>query len=278
MGIHTIQDLLPLVEKPSRYLGTETNRIEKKDTAIQLSVALAFPDMYEIGTSHFGLQILYHTLNRHPKIAAERVFAPDVDMAAHLHKYGLPLASLETRKPLKRFDIIGFSLLYEMNYTNVLLMLALSGIPFHAGDRDERFPMIIAGGPITVNPEPLVDFFDAMVIGDGENAILELADVWMQWKADGTGDKNRLLNGWSEIQGVYIPSFFEMFYDENGFQRIRSRCGGSGKIKRAVVSDLDQAPFPDAPVVPYGRPVHDRLRLEVSRRVARVDAGSARPG
>ena len=265
MSIHTIQDLLPLVEMPSRYLGTETNRVEKREAGIRLSVALAFPDLYEIGTSHFGLQILYHILNRHPEIAAERVFAPGVDMAAHLHKNGLALASLESRKPLKRFDIIGFSLLYEMNYTNVLLMLALSGLPFYARDRDESFPLIIAGGPCTVNPEPVAEFFDAMVIGDGESTIMAIAEVWLQWKAEGSGDKDRLLNGWSAIQGVYIPAFFEPVYDKDGFQRIRNGNTGSERIKRAVLADLDRAPFPDAPVVPYGRPVHDRLRLEISR-------------
>ena len=172
MSIRTIQDILPLVEQPSRYLGTEINVIKKDHNTVQLRIALAFPDMYEIGTSHFGLQILYHILNRHKDIAAERVFAPGLDMAACLKSAEVPIVSLESQQPLKQFDIIGFSLLYELNYTNVLYMLELAKIPFLAGERDLSYPLIIAVGPCACNPEPVADFLDAMVVGDGENGII----------------------------------------------------------------------------------------------------------
>jgi len=256
---------LPLVEKPSRYLGSEINRIVKDHEDIRLQVALAFPDLYEIGTSHFGIQILYHILNGQADIAAERVFTPGLDMVSQLRKTGNPLTSLETQKPLKQFDMLGFSLLYEMNYTNVLLMLTLSGIPFFTRQRDLSFPMIVGGGPCTVNPEPVSDFFDAMVIGDGETVILSMAREMIHWKEGGRRDKDDLLNKWSKIEGVYIPAFYKASYDASGFQELRPVNAGAENIKRAIVPDLDTAPFPDAPLVPFGKPIHDRLRLEISR-------------
>ena len=191
MNITTIQDILPLIEKPSRYLGSEINIIKKDLSKVALRFALVFPDLYEIGTSHFGMQILYHILNNHPEIAAERVFAPGVDMEAYLRSSGLPLFSLESHAPVNRFDILGFSLLYELNYTNMLNILDLAGLPFRADQRDESHPVIIAGGPCTCNPEPVAEFFDAMVIGDGEHVILELSQMWLQWKADLSKDKTQ---------------------------------------------------------------------------------------
>ena len=165
MSIKSVQDLLSLVEKPSRYLGTEVNTVRKDPAAVRLHLALAFPDMYEIGTSHFGMQILYHILNEHSDIAAERVFAPAPDMTAQMKQHQQPLCSLETRTPLKAFDIIGFSLLYELNYTNILSMLELAGIAFLSRERTDGTPLVIAGGPCTCNPEPVAELFDAMVIG-----------------------------------------------------------------------------------------------------------------
>ncbi|MCF8068544.1 MAG: TIGR03960 family B12-binding radical SAM protein [Desulfobacterales bacterium] len=265
MQTKTIQDLLPLVEQPSRYLGREFNTITKDYNKVDLSIVLAFPDLYEIGTSHFGLQILYHILNSHKKIAAERVFAPADDMAALLKSSSVPLSTLETAKPLTDFDIIGFSLLYELNFTNILLILDLAGIPFLATERDDSFPVIIAGGPCTSNPEPVADFFDAMVIGDGEQVIVDMADVWLEWKKSASGSRVDLLKAWSNIRGVYIPSFFTPSYDENGFQTVTPQNESYGKVKRAIVSDLNNISFPDRPIIPFGKPVHDRLRLEVSR-------------
>ena len=265
MSTNTIQELLALIEKPSRYLGSEINAVKKDPQGVKLRFALAFPDLYEIGTSHFGLQILYHILNRRPEIAAERVFAPATDLEDRLRQGRIPLFSLESQTPLNRFDIIGFSLLYELNYTNILTMLELSGIPPLAGDRDRSHPLVVAGGPCTCNPEPVADFFDAIVVGDGEQVVLELARTWLEWKDAGAGDRTVLLKMWSAIEGVYIPAFFEARYDAEGFQTVAPRIPGHTSVKRAVVADLDAAPFPVKPVIPFGKPVHDRLRLELSR-------------
>jgi radical SAM family uncharacterized protein/radical SAM-linked protein len=265
MSIKTIEDILPLVEKPSRYLGGEINQIKKDPDSVKLHFALAFPDLYEIGTSHFGMQILYHILNRHADIAAERVFAPGVDLEVRLRSAGLPLFSLESRRPLNRFDIIGFSLLYELNYTNMLTILELAGIPFYAAQRDNTHPIIIAGGPCTCNPEPVADFFDAIIVGDGESVIMELAQSWMACRKNTRPDKEALLKRWSRIEGVYIPAFFEPQYDACGFQTLVPRYPDYTHVTRTIVADLDQVPFPEKPIVPYGRPVHDRLRLEVAR-------------
>lgn len=265
MSIRSIQDILPLVEQPSRYLGSEVNAIKKDHEKVKLRMALAFPDLYEIGTSHFGLQILYHILNRQKDIAAERVFAPGLDMAAHLASADIPIASLESQTPLNKFDIIGFSLLYELNYTNILSILELAKIPFFASERDLSHPLIIAGGPCTCNPEPVAELFDAMVVGDGEDVIIEMARIWIEWKARGGGGKETFLEQWSMLEGVYIPAFFEPEYDERGFQSLSPRFGHYQKVKRTVIDDLNRAPFPDMPIIPFGKPVHDRLRLEVSR-------------
>ncbi|MGD2268883.1 MAG: TIGR03960 family B12-binding radical SAM protein [Desulfobacterales bacterium] len=261
----SIQDILPFVEQPSRYLGTEINTIKKDPAAVRLHIALAFPDLYEIGTSHFGLSILYHVLNRRKEIAAERVFAPGLDMEARLRSANHPLVSLESQLPLREFDIVGFSLLYELNYTNILNILDLSKIPFYASQRNNAHPLIIAGGSCTCNPEPVADVFDAMVIGDGEDVILEMSDVWLQWRKDGDNDKETLLKQWSELPGVYIPAFFETRMNGAGFQTVKPRFSNYTRVLRAIASRLDQAPFPDAPVVPFGKPIHDRLRLEISR-------------
>jgi radical SAM family uncharacterized protein/radical SAM-linked protein len=260
-----IQNILPLVEKPSRYLGSEINVIKKDPNRVKLKMVLAFPDLYDIGTSHFGMQILYHLLNRHPDIVAERVFAPGIDLAARLKNSGVPLFSLESKEPLNRFDIIGFSLLYELNYTNILSILDLAAIPFLGVDRDNSHPLIIAGGPCMCNPEPVADFFDAIVVGDGETVIMELAKAWIQWREDTTRDRVSLLRRWSQIEGIYIPSFFEPRINDCGFQTLNARYADVSRVKRAILADLDKVPFSENPIIPFGNPVHDRLRLEVSR-------------
>lgn len=265
MTLNSIDDILPLVEKPSRYLGSETNAIKKDLHSAALRFALVFPDLYEIGTSHFGLQILYHILNSHPDIAAERVFAPGLDMESHLRSSDLPLFSLESHAPVDQFDIIGFSLLYELNFSNVLNLLDLAGLPFRTDQRNDSHPLIIAGGPCTCNPEPMADFFDAMVVGDGERVIVELAESWLQWKSAGPVDKHDLLKQWAAIEGVYIPAFFEMRKNSRGVKTLKPCNPHYTGVRRAIAADLDRLPFPDRPIVPYGKPVHDRLRLEVSR-------------
>ena len=219
----SIQEILPLVEKQSRYLGFETNVIKKDPDSVKLRIALAFPDLYEIGTSHFGLQILYHILNREDYISAERVYTPAADMEKKLRSCGQEIFTLESKDPLKTFDIIGFSLLYELNYTNILTILDLAGIPFFAKDRDESYPVLIGGGPCTCNPEPVAEFFDVIVIGDGEEVIIQISETWVKWKASESNDKSDLLKSLSKITGVYIPSFFEPEYDRSGFQTLKPK-------------------------------------------------------
>ncbi|MEW5908204.1 MAG: TIGR03960 family B12-binding radical SAM protein [Thermodesulfobacteriota bacterium] len=264
-----LQQILPFLEHPSRYLGTEINARRKKGSDAVLHIALAFPDLYEIGTSHFGMQILYHILNASPDIIAERVFMPAPDMIGYLKQEQIPLMTLESKRPICRFDIIGFSLLYELNYTNLLAMLDLGKIPFYSRERSEEHPFVIAGGPCTCNPEPMADFFDAMVIGDGEKTLMAMATLWMEWKREGKKQKELLLNRWSGIEGVYVPNEFRVRYDPNRFQILEKSSSYHGddkkKIIRAIVSTLDDSDFPKHPVVPFGKPVHDRLRLEIAR-------------
>lgn len=265
MDYKNTQEILPFVEKPSQYLGGETNTVRKDRNDMAVSFCLAFPDLYEIGTSHFGMQILYHILNREPDISAERVFAPAKDMESCLRRHGVPLPSLENQTPLSEFDIVGFSLLYELNYTNILTILDLGGISFYSSERSNEDSFIIAGGPCTVNPEPVAAFFDAMVIGDGEQAVLKIARAYSEWKKDGSRDRYKMLNTWSEIEGVYIPSFFNATYNQNGLQTTEARSKTDARVKRTLSDTLENSAFPVAPVVPFGRPVHDRLRLEIAR-------------
>ncbi len=269
MAPKAFQDLLGFVEQPSRYLGTEINRCLKDPAEVRLHMALAFPDVYEIGMSHFGIQILYHILNKDPRIFAERVFAPGEDLARQLLATGQPLGTLETQTPLHALDILGFSLLYELNYTNVLYLLELGKIPFLSKKRKDQDPLVIAGGPCMCNPEPVADLFDAIVVGEAETVIAKLSQAWLKWKTEGDGRRETILNLWSEIEGVYIPSFFEPVYDDLGFQRLKPRFARQASpekvVRRAVVADLERALFPVDPVVPYGKPVHDRLRLEIAR-------------
>ena len=250
---------LAKVRKPSQYLGTEINSIHKDWESAMVRVALVFPDLYEVGMSHLGLAILYHILNSREEFLAERAFAPDTDLEALLRDRKHPLLSLESGRPLKDFDIIGFTLPYELCYTNILTVLDTAGIPFYAGDRDGDWPLIIGGGACTVNPEPVADFFDAFLVGDGEEAITEIAETYRRWK-EGGGDKSGLLTDLSRIQGIYVPSFFNM-----GRESTESSAPDRAMIKRRVLGDLDGAPYPLSPVIPYAKPVHDRISLEISR-------------
>ncbi|OQY00350.1 MAG: B12-binding domain-containing radical SAM protein [Desulfobacteraceae bacterium 4572_130] len=269
--MHTFQEILPFVNMPTRYIGDEINSIKKDFTEIKLKFALAFPDLYEIGTSHFGMQILYTILNQNKYIAAERFFTPAPDMEKLLERKQIPLLSLESKINLKDFDIIGFSLLYELNFTNILTMLNLSKIPFYAEKRDETFPLIIGGGPCAFNPEPLADFFDAFVVGDGEDVILKIADIFIQWKKNGDGRKKTILKLLSNIDGVYIPCFFIPTFNKlfnsnkHGIQILEPKFSFYTKVKKACLPNISQSFVPINPIVPFAKPVHDRLRLEIAR-------------
>lgn len=263
------QYILNRVQTPTRYSGNEINTVKKDLSQVDLTFALAFPDLYEIGTSHFGLQILYSILNNREDIAAERFFAPAPDMEALMREKKVPCLSMETRTPLDQFDIIGVSLLYELNFTNILTLFDLSGIPFYADQRDDTFPLIIAGGPCAFNPEPLADFFDAFVIGDGEQVITRVADAVIAFKKQGDGKKKTLLRILSRIEGVYVPSFFTVSRDGEGHQVLTPLYEDHSLIRRAILTELTVEDFPISPIVPFGKPVHDRLRLEIARGCSR---------
>ncbi len=260
-----IAGLLPFVSRPSRYLGNEVNSFHKDPKKAGLKFALAFPDAYEVGMSHIGLQILYSILNSRDEIACERVFAPWIDMEAILRDRGLPLVSLESGTPLRDFDVVGFSLQYELSFTNVLTMLELSSIPLLANERDEHDPIILAGGPCTFNPEPVADFFDAIFIGEGEEAILEISDTILRWKKT-RGDRGTLLREMSKVPGVYIPSFFDVRYNpDNTVAEIRPLAGEAGHIEKRIIGDLDAVAYPTRPALPFTKVIHDRLTVEVAR-------------
>lgn len=244
-------------------MGGEMGSICKQ--AAELRFALAFPDVYEVGMSHLGLRILYHVLNQVEGIAAERVFAPWPDMEAQLKESEDSLTTLESGTPLAKCDIIGFTLQYELSYTNIVNMLRLSGIPLLACERGDTLPLIIAGGPCAYNPEPLAPFLDAVLLGDGEEAVLEIAVAVLAAKAAGE-DKAQLLERLTAIEGIYVPSLFEPRYHPDGtMSGITAFKPGYSSVRRRFLSDLDSAPYPTAPVVPFMKTVHDRVAVEIAR-------------
>lgn len=262
----TLDSLLMRVEKPARYIGGELYSVVKEPDGISTRFAFAFPDMYEIGMSYLGLQIIYHILNKEEKVACERVFAPAPDMEEQMRKAGLPLYTLETKTPLLEMDIVGFTLQYEMSFTNILNMLNLANIPVKAEDRDERFPLIAAGGPCACNPEPLADFIDFFLLGDGEESLPELCRIHRQWKERG-GTKREFLLEIVKLKGVYVPSFYEPQYDENGRLTSMKKTEETAPdcIEKRIVEDMDTVEFPMHNIVPLISVVHDRAVVEIFR-------------
>ena len=256
--------LLMEVEKPARYMGGEWNMVKKEGENFRF--ALCFPDVYEIGMSHMGSRILYHVLNEMEGVACERCFCPWSDMEARLRREGMPLFSLENRLPLGSFDIVGFSLLYEMCYNNILTMLELSRIPFLAKERGEDMPLILAGGPCAVTPEPLAEIVDAVIVGDGEEAEPEIVEAVRASKAAGES-KRQLLLRLSAIEGVYIPSFYEANYTPEGkFAGLaKLEPAAPDTVRRRILKDLEHAPYMGRQLVPAMQIVHDRVAVEVMR-------------
>jgi len=262
------QEMLQAVEKPARYTGGEWNTQPKDSAAVLCRIALAMADVYEVGMSNLGLKILYEILNRRDDVAAERVYAPWLDMEEEMRRRGVPLFSLETFREISSFDVIGFSLQYELLITNTLNMLDLAGIPLHAAERAEAHPFVIGGGPCVYNTEPIADFFDFFVLGDGEEIVAEVCDALIAWKKAGRPDGRRgFLRRAARISGVYVPSFYAPEYDAAGmFTGLRVLDeAASPQIYRRVAKDLDATPFLEKPVVPYLGIVHDRLMLELFR-------------
>jgi radical SAM family uncharacterized protein/radical SAM-linked protein len=258
-----LDDILSGVERPFRYIGGEWNEVVKDHAAVDLKFALAFPDVYEIGMSHLGYRILYPRLNAREDTAAERVFCPWPDMADSLRRHRRPLATLETGTPLGRMDVVGFSLQYEMTFTNVLEMLDLAGIPLRSADRGEGDPLVVAGGPVVFNCEPLADFLDFVFIGDGEELVPEFLDRLRELKRAGAPRAERI-RALAAIEGIYAPALYDL-EEANGLVIPSGSRSAPYPVKRRILMDLDRFPFPDRIVVPHGEIVHDRVSIEIMR-------------
>jgi len=260
-----IQRILPAVQKPARYTGGEYNEIKKELSDVRVRVAFCFPDTYEIGMSNVGMRILYGVMNEMDGVWCERVFAPWGDMEAEMRKHHLPLWALESQDPILDFDMIAFTIGYEMAYSNVLNMMNLAGIPLHARDRKGLKGIVFAGGVCTFNPEPLADFFDFFSLGEGEESTVEIVALYDRAKAEDWSKEQFLLEV-AKIPGVYVPSFYAHEYNEDGtLARIVPLNGAPEKITKRIVEDLDNAYWPTKMIVPSTEIVHDRANLEVFR-------------
>ncbi|MCI0409462.1 MAG: TIGR03960 family B12-binding radical SAM protein, partial [Acidobacteria bacterium] len=267
MSIHSeaIERILPRVQKPARYIGGEWNSVVKDLSTVDIRMALAFPDSYELGMSHLGLRILYSLLNSRPGVWAERVFCPWLDMEAELRRERVPLTTLESETPLREFHVVGFSLQYELNYTNILTMLHLGGIPLFTADRKEDDPLIIGGGSMACNPEPLADFFDCILVGDGEELVLDFLAKLRSLRRSGASRADTLRE-LSTVEGVYVPSLYETAPDPSTrFLLPLPTPGAPFPVKRRILYDIDRYPFPDDVVVPFNEIVHDRVSVEIMR-------------
>lgn len=259
------EKLLPLVQKPGRYTGGELNSVIKNPKDVDIRFAFCFPDTYEIGMSHLGMKILYSLLNKREDTWCERVFAPWVDMEELMRKNNVPLFALESSDEIKDFDVIGFTLQYELCYTNVLNMLDLAGVPVRSADRKSLTPLVIGGGPCVCNAEPIADFFDLTLPGEGEEVLNELMDLFKEYKKKGA-DKEEFLKAAAEIEGVYVPSFYEFSYnDDNTIKGVTSSNGAPERVKKRIISDLDTVFYPESFVVPFIDIVHDRAVEEIFR-------------
>ena len=260
-----LERILPRVQKPARYVGGEYNAVMKDKAQVDLRFAFCFPDTYEIGMSNLGYRILYGALNEMPGVWCERAFAPWTDMEAEMRAAGLPLYALESGDPVGEFDIIGFSVGYEMAYTAMLNMLDLAGLPLRGEDRTALTPLVIAGGTAMYNAEPVADFIDMALIGEGEELLPEVVALCRRAKAEGW-DKPRLLRAAAQIQGVYVPSLYDVDYKEDGTVRaITARDGAPERVVKRVVHHMDRAYYPAKTIVPSTEIVHDRVTLEVFR-------------
>lgn len=258
-------DILFKVEKPARYIGGELNEIIKDPKEVDIRFAFCFPDVYEVGMSHLGSRILYHTMNLRKDTYCERAFAPWPDMEELMRKSNIPLFTLETKDALNDFDILGFTLQYEMSYTNLLNMLDMCNIPIRSSERSENDPIVMAGGPCAYNPEPLCDIVDFFEIGEGEEMMNDVLDVYKKYK--GKGNKKAFLREISKIEGIYVPSLYDVVYNEDGtiksfepkFKDVPK------KVKKRIINNYTKVPFPTDIIVPYTEIVHDRIVLELFR-------------
>ncbi len=266
MMMDKLNRILPLVQKPARYTGGELNSIMKDKNKIEVRFAFCFPDLYEVGMSHLGMKILYSLLNEKENVWCERVFAPGADMEAQMRQNNIPLYGLESFDPLSEFDFIGFTLQYELCYTTVLNMLDLAGLPVRSKDREELTPLVVAGGPCTCNPEPIADFIDLFMLGEGEEQLPALVELYRKAKAEGRSKKAFLMQAAKEIPGIYVPMFYDVAYRSDGaIDSVKPNEDVPFPITKAIVKNLDQVYYPDQFVVPFIETVHDRAMVEVLR-------------
>ena len=259
-------EILMTVEKPARYIGGEVNAVMKDKDQVDIRFAMCFPDVYEIGMSHLGIQILYDMFNRREDTWCERVYSPWPDLHKVLKEKQIPLFALESQDPVKKFDFLGITIQYEMCYTNILQILDLSGIPLSAEDRTMDDPFVIGGGPCTYNPEPLADFFDLFYIGEGETQYFALLDLYKEWKNSGKSRQD-FLKAAAQIPGIYVPSLYEVTYAEDGtIAKMKPICPEAPeKVKKQIVMDVTNTFYPEKPVVPYMKATQDRVVLEIQR-------------
>ena len=267
--IHDLLDryILTRVRTPGQYVGGERNSVRKDPDEVDVSFALLFPDLYTVGTSHTGYQILYAILNDLPWAAAERAYTPWPDMQEQMQEYGIPLYALESFRPVREFDVVGFTLQYEMLYTNVLAMLDLAGIPLESADRTEQDPLVIAGGPGAAVPEPMADFIDLFFVGEGEDVVVQFARLLRRLKSDGASRDERILEAARQIPSVYAPKFYEPSYNDDGtLQSLEpTRDDVPRRVQAARLDELDGAVFPRKPIVPLVETVHERVSVEIMR-------------
>lgn len=259
-------EILLSVEKPARYIGGEINMVKKDPSEVDIRFCMCFPDVYEIGMSHLGIQILYDMLNLRDDIYCERVYSPWVDLDKIMREQGIPLFALESQEPVRDFDFLGITLQYEMCYTNILQVLDLSGIPLKAKDRTEKDPFVIGGGPCAYNPEPIADFFDIFYIGEGETVYFELMDTYKEWKNSGQ-DRISFLKMAVQIPGMYVPQFYEAEYHEDGTLAAfrRTVAEAPERVQKQVEQDMSDTFYPKKPLVPYIKVTQDRVVLEIQR-------------
>ena len=259
-------DILLKIEKPARYIGNEVNSVMKNKEEVDVRFAFVFPDVYEIGMSHLGIQILYDMLNRRDDVWCERVYSPWTDLDKIMREESIPLFALESQDAIKDFDFIGITIQYEMCYTNILQVLDLAQIPMFAKNRTEEHPIVIGGGPCTYNPEPLADFFDIFYIGEGETEYYNLIDQYKEWKASGKSRKE-FLEMVAEIPGLYVPSFYDVTYNEDGTicSFVPNNEHAKPMIQKQIVMDVSDTYYPEKPVVPFIKATQDRVVLEIQR-------------
>lgn len=260
-----LERILPRVQKPARYTGGEYNQIMKDKADVDLRVAFCFPDTYEIGMSNIGMRILYGVMNNMPGVWCERVFAPWGDMKAEMKQAGIPLYALESGDPVSEFDVLAFSIGYEMAYTTVLDMLDMAGIPLHSAERTDLTPLVIAGGTSCVNPGPMSDFLDLMILGEGEEVDPEVLELYRKARNEGWS-KHRFLVEASHIEGVFVPSLYEETYNPDGTLAAFTPLGGAPeRVRKRIIEDMDSVYFPTNPIVPSTEIVHDRVNVELFR-------------